>query len=78
MPKSTLYKFFGFKHLIKAILSISHAASSDWIVCNASNSLMIERCPSWSGVAIEKGTVVIGNGKASIGFRGMSKISPNA
>ena len=40
MPKSILYKFFGFKHLITAIPSINHAASSVGIKCNASNSLI--------------------------------------
>ena len=32
---------FGFKHLIKTIPSINHAASSGRIVCNASGSLMM-------------------------------------
>ena len=88
MPKSILYTFFGFKHLIKAILSINHAASSGGNVCNASDSLMMQfqkdvspdpDCHNFpSRVVIDKVTGVIGYGKASSRLRDMSTVSSNA
>ena len=80
-------KVFWFKHLIKDA-AIKHAASSGGILCNASDSLMMQFQKDFfpdpdylnflSGVAIDQGTVVSGNGKASPRLKDMSKISPNA
>ena len=74
MPKYILFKFFGFKHLIKDA-AIKHAASSSGMLCHASDSLMMsfqkgtfpdtDYLNFSSEVAIDKGTVVMGNGKAS-------------
>ena len=71
---------------MKIIPSINHAASFGGIVCNTSDCLMIyfrkdafSDCLSFpSGNTTDKGTVVIGNEKASSGFRDLSATSPNA
>ena len=75
--------FFGFKQLMKTILSINHACL---LIHNASDSSMTSfrkyvffDCLNLpSRVAIDKSTVVIGNGKDYSRLRDLSTISPNA
>ena len=86
-PNTFFVSFFDFKHLIKDA-AINHTASSGGILCNASDSLMMQfqndtfPGPDYlnfpSGVSIDKDTVVTVNGKASSKLKDISTISANA